>query len=247
MDLNIANIVNVYYSRTDHWHRDFFAPRNFDGIVFFTEGEIEYSFSDRKLTAQAGDLLFLPGNIPYSGKKKSECVAFFVIDFTCTTADEFAKAIGAKVVSAMNYHEKFSEIVDVWKKQRIDQILRIKSFLYALLCNGVSTGKSLTDDIIDYICDNIGSPSLSVKNLCERFYISESQLRRNILKQTGLKPNEYITQLRLNMAKNELSYTTDSIAQIAERCGFSSAYYFSNTFSRYNGMSPTQYRQSIII
>jgi AraC-like DNA-binding protein len=132
----------------------------------------------------------------------------------------------------------------------MDSQLRMKEIVYALLCNAVcpdTKEKSLTqtDSIIDYICENICDPSLSVKFLCEKFYISESQLRRNFLNQTGMKPNEYITNIRLNLAKNELAYTSKSIMTVSEFCGFSSPYYFSNCFSRHTGMSPSQFRKHI--
>ena len=63
-DLIISQIDSVYYHKTDRWNRDFFASRKYDGIVLFTEGEIEYRFADRTVTAKKGDLLFLPGDQP---------------------------------------------------------------------------------------------------------------------------------------------------------------------------------------
>ena len=61
--------------------------------------------------------------------------------------------------------------------------------------------------------------------ICGRFFISESQLRRNIKKATGLPPDEYIRRLRINRAKNELISTQWKICEISESCGFSSPYY----------------------
>ena len=250
MDLYIQDIVNAYYCKTDKWSRRFFAPRNHDGIVLFTEGAIEYSFFDKKVTAQKGDLLFLPGNVAYSGKKLCETVAFYVIDFNCAAADEFERLFPAVVLPAKDYtatEAGFAQATELWTKQRIDRNFRIKSFLYSILCHAVDTGTqekhvSATATILDYICENIHDASLSVKQLCSLFHISESQLRRNILKQTGLKPNEYILRTRLNLAKNELTYTTESIQSVSEHCGFSSPYYFSNCFSKFVGISPAQYR-----
>lgn len=249
MDIQIEKVVNIYYYETDQWRRDFFAPRIHDGIILFTAGQIEYTLPDKKLKAQRGDILFLPGNVPYSGKKLCETVGFYVIDFACKTADEFDKNIHAAVVPVADYNAaevKFQTALDAWIRQPIDRNFKIKSVMYWALCHAAGAEKkspSLTEAILDYIYEHISDPSLSVKQLCAQFYISESQLRRNILFQTGMKPNEYITNIRLNMAKNELICTAKSIGAIAESCGFSSAYYFSNCFSRIIGMSPTQYRK----
>ena len=251
-DIHIQSVVNVYHCRTDEWKRNFFAPRIYDGIALFTEGEIEYCFSDKRLLAKKGDFVVLPGNLPYSGKKLSKTVGFFVIDFTCSQPTELERAVQASVFKVKNDSgvlERLSEIVDAWIKQRQDRKLQAKSFLYSVLCDAVqaedreSRSRS-NENVLAYICENIGNPTLTVGQLCKRFYISESQLRRNILKQTGLRPSEYIMKLRINMAKSELAYTSKSIVSISEACGFSSPYYFSNCFSRHTGVSPMQYRKS---
>jgi len=251
-DITIRNIISVYYCQTDKWERNFFASRTKDGIVFFTEGEIEYWFENKKLVARKGDFIFLPGNIPYSGRKISESVAFFVIDFSCNSENEFSQIIQPTVFHTRNYDrtaEKLEGIIDVWNKQRIDMNFKIKSFIYSVLSDILKNehseqSLSLTDTMLDYICENISSTSLSVKALCQKFYISESQLRRNILKQTGMTPNEYIMNLRINIAKSELTYTSKSITDIATCCGFSSAYYFSNFFSKHTGTSPLKFRKN---
>lgn len=253
MDISINKIANAYYCKTKNWHRDFFAPRHYDGVVLFAEGEIEYYFSNKVLRAKKGDLLFLPGNIPYSGKLLSETVAFFVIDFSCAASNEFEQAIQTSVIPAANYNTaflRFSEAVEAWNKQCIDVHFKIKSFIYSVLSDALKVDTkdrcmSLTETVIDYICENISDPSLSVKKLCEKFYISESQLRRNILKQTGMRPNAYIMNLRINMAKNELAYTAKSVADISESCGFLSPYYFSSCFAKNVGLSPIKYRKSM--
>ena len=249
LDLNIKKIANVYYTKTDVWKRDFFDTRYYDGIVLFEEGEIEYTFPDKKLVAMKGDFLFLPGNIPYSGKKLTETVAFYVVDFECFSSNEFSNVIGASVHTMPKYDvfgEKFLRVVEMWKKQHIDVNLKIKAFVYSVLSDTVTHHESCNttsaSKILDYICENVNEPSLCVKKLCEKFFISESQLRRNIIKLTGIKPNEYILKQRINRAKNELTYTSKSIGEISISCGFSSQYYFSKCFTKHIGMTPSKYR-----
>ena len=249
LDLNIKKIANVYYTKTDGWNRDFFDTRFYDGIVLFDEGEIEYTFSDKKLDAKKGDFLFLPGNIPYSGKKLTETVAFYVIDFECFSSSEFSDVVGASVHRTYEHSilsEKFSRVVEMWKKQHLDVNFKMKAFIYSVLSDTVTHHESgnttSASKILDYICENADDPSLCVKSLCEKFFISESQLRRNIIKLTGLKPNEYILKQRINMAKSELTYTSKSVGEISAGCGFSSQYYFSKCFTKHTGMTPSKYR-----
>ena len=250
-DLGIKKIINAYYCKTNNWCRDFLATRLYDGIVMFTEGEIEYYFEGKTITAKKGDFLFLPGNQPYSGKKKTETTAFFVLDFECYSKSEFEEAVGANVFTSNKsdiFQLRFSEAVDAWKKQQIDVNFTLKAFIYSVLSDFLHyetapVTKNPTANILEYIYENIHIPTLSVALLCKEFYISESQLRRNIHRHTGLNPNEYILMLRLNKAKSELTYTDNSISVISANCGFSSPYYFSRCFTENNGITPSKYRK----
>lgn len=53
---------------------------------------------------------------------------------------------------------------------------------------------------------------------------------------------DYITSLRLEKAKHLLSFSTLPIAMIAEKCGFSYAYYFAKVFRDHVGQAPINYR-----
>ena len=250
-DICIKEIVNVYYRNKHAWSRNVFATRGFDAVVFFTHGEIEYNFSEKTIIAQKGDFLFLPGNLEYSGKMHSDEASYFVIDFLCLGSDEFKEHIAPAVSKAENYQvalSKFENAVKLWNKHTLDVNFKIKALLYSVLAEAQKQKErdfktTTIDDVIEYISDNIGDSTLCVSKLCKLFHMSDSQLRRNIIKKTALSPNEYISTLRMIKAKNELSYTNKSIQSIAFECGFSSPYYFSRCFSEYVGMSPSIYKK----
>lgn len=214
-------------------------------------GTIEYYFENSTVTARAGDLLFLAGNLPYAGMKKSRNVAFFVLNFECTAHTAFQKLGAPCTVSVREYetaYSLFSEAREIWNHRPIDCELRLKSFAYSLLCSlftqSESHRSSVTEDILTYIAENLHDSTISMAGLCHRFYISESQLRRNIHKATGLNPNEYLLLLRLTRAKNELLCTEKTIKQIAAECGFASPYYFTRRFTAQYGSSPTAWRKA---
>ena len=249
-NLTVTEIMNVYYIEQSGWKRDFFAPRELDGAVFFTEGEIEYKFRDKTLVAKKGDMLFLPGNLPYSGKIASDKVSFFVIDFKCLGKCDFERFGAPCTVSCKTMNSPLSEFrkaLGAWEKQTPETMMIIKAALYSMFAlfytKQINSQSAYpTEEILKYVAENISDQTLSVKNICEHFFISESQLRRNFRKITGVSPNEYITTIRINRAKSELSYTSKSISAIADECGFSNQYYFSRCFQKVTGMSPTKYR-----
>ena len=251
-DLTIKNIVRAYYAKHLAWQRNRFSPRGANAIVLFTEGKIEYHFEGKTLTAGKGDFLLLPANLPYSGKKLADKCAFFVLDFDCTPRDAFEKFPAPAVLPCGDFEgavRLFDEVIRVWNEHRSHVNFKIKALAYQLLCEVLkeSTVQKNTvpvDVIVSYIAENIGDSALSVSELCRKFFISESQLRRNIERVTRLTPSEYILTLRLNRAKNELSYTDRSVKEIAARCGFSSPYYFSRCFKEEMGVSPLAYRKN---
>ena len=253
---SITTINSVFYTETKEWDRDFFAPRSSEALVLFTKGAIEYHFADKDIVAREGQLLLLPGVLPYSGKQLSDEVAFYVIDFSCVDPYGF-ELFGAPCTLTLSNPSRLISIcedaLDAWLRQPTGVTLRLKSMLYSTLHTIVNdqhtvetsdNKRTSTAKILSYIAENIGNTELTVKHLCDKFYISESQLRRNITKETGFAPNEYIQILRINKAKSELSYTQKPIQQIAVKCGFSSPYYFSNCMTKHTGMSPSKYRKS---
>lgn len=61
---------------------------------------------------------------------------------------------------------------------------------------------------------------------------------------TGLSPKQYLTQVRIEKAK-ELLAGSLTVDQIAASVGFNDALYFSRQFKKATGMSPSDYRSAI--
>ena len=64
-----------------------------------------------------------------------------------------------------------------------------------------------------------------------------------ILKVEIIQVTEYITNLRIKNACNQLLTTNNSIREISEELGFVRTSYFSRVFKNHTGLSPLQYRQ----
>ena len=249
-DVNILSIENVYYRQENRWTRNNCKTRHYDALVLFTEGEIEYIFPRKTVVAKKGDMLFLPGNLPYSGKRHTELSSFYVIDFLCSDEKQF-ECFGAPCSFPVSNYQKvlqqFESALYLWNQASIGTMIGLKGCLYSLLrerffSKEEGVGQPSSNYILQHIESNLFNPTLSVAKICKDLYVSDSQLRRTIHKLTGVSPNEYITVLRLKKAKEMLSATDMSIKDISCACGFASPYYFSRVFSKSIGMSPSAYR-----
>lgn len=77
----------------------------------------------------------------------------------------------------------------------------------------------------------------------EALGVSSTHLSHVFSKETGMRIQDYITQVRIDKATNLLVYSDESIAHIAEFVNFPSQSYFGNVFKKYKKMTPKEYRE----
>ena len=95
---------------------------------------------------------------------------------------------------------------------------------------------------VQFIEDNIETP-LQVGEVASYCYISEKQLNRLFLRETGATVAVYIRMERIKKIEELLTDTTLSLSDISERFGFPSEHGFNLFFKKYNGMPPGEYRK----
>ena len=83
---------------------------------------------------------------------------------------------------------------------------------------------------------------LDLDALCQTFSLSRRTLQRGFSDYTGVSPQQYLARLRLLQSRYQLRFTSDSVNEIASRCGFGDVSYFSRAFRRQFGVSPNQCR-----
>ena len=73
--------------------------------------------------------------------------------------------------------------------------------------------------------------------------MSRSNFRRYFKTYYRLPPGEYLQSCRIGRARRELVESSQSITEIARRCGFADPLYFSRRFRLECGVSPGEYRR----
>lgn len=98
-------------------------------------------------------------------------------------------------------------------------------------------------EVEEYIVKNIGNPvMLSLDNLAAKFNYSPSQFSRRFVAVSGESVKAYVTKVKMQRAKEQLSIVNLSITDIAYQLGYTSPFYFTNVFTKHFGISPTAYR-----
>ena len=85
-------------------------------------------------------------------------------------------------------------------------------------------------------------PDLSVEVLCQQLHITPTYFSTIFKKETGQSYVSYLTQLRMDKAKEFIQFTDEKTYVIASKVGYEDPNYFSYVFKKQFGVSPSRYR-----
>jgi YesN/AraC family two-component response regulator len=100
-------------------------------------------------------------------------------------------------------------------------------------------------ELREYIGNHFMHP-ITLENLCEVIAVSPQHLCRIFKESVGMRPMEYVAQVRVEMAKSLLLYSGYPVQKIANMCGFQNVNYFCKIFKRSENMTPGEYRKSVV-
>lgn len=89
--------------------------------------------------------------------------------------------------------------------------------------------------------NNLDNAAFSVDDFCQEIAMSRSNLHLKMKAITGESTNEFIKKIRFNEACGLLKDGRYSINDISVMVGFSTSSYFTTSFKKHFGISPTQY------
>ncbi len=96
----------------------------------------------------------------------------------------------------------------------------------------------------DYIVDNISDP-ISIARLSQQSGLSPKKLQLGFQVLYSKSVNEYVRQLKLEIARDYLKNTDLSVSEIVYAIGIRSRSYFSKIFAESYGILPTDYRKQL--
>ena len=85
--------------------------------------------------------------------------------------------------------------------------------------------------------------SLSMKEMADLCHLSPSYFSRLFHREVGESFTDYVNRQKIQLAKTQLRSTTKSISQISAELGYVNTSHFINLFKRYEGITPSVYRQ----
>lgn len=102
--------------------------------------------------------------------------------------------------------------------------------------------KTITD-CKHYIYDS-RFEKLTLTDIAIKVNLSQSYLSTLFKKETGITVSDYIQQVKIEEAKNFLTYTSTSLSEISSLLNFSDQSYFTKVFKKITGLTPDQYKKN---
>lgn len=95
---------------------------------------------------------------------------------------------------------------------------------------------------MEYMKENYGE-KISIDMLLKIANMSKSNYIASFKTLSRYTPIEYLTEIRVEKAKEMLFNTQKTVSTIAQDCGFFDSSHFTSTFKKKTGQSPKQYRK----
>lgn len=249
----------IKYSETNqknHWYEiDLHAHNEFE-IYINLSGDVSFLVENSLYPLSRGDVIIArPGerhhcvyrsNKPHKlfwilfDSEKNKTLLDFLKDGFCenyiSPRDELRKEL-LELCGAL-HGKKLTEEGQIYAFLRIFAILKESS-------NKEESAKDvLSNDlkqVIDYIDKHIHEP-LTITQIANTFYLSQSTLERQFKQVLNSTPLEYIRKKKLILAAQRLR-NGESVLQAGLNLGYNDTSYFIQLFKKYYGCTPCEYKR----
>jgi two-component system response regulator YesN len=102
----------------------------------------------------------------------------------------------------------------------------------------------ILNQAITYIKENFTEKTLSLDEVAARACMSSCYFAVIFKQESGRTFNRFLTDLRINKAKDLILYTDLKSYEIGPKVGYDNPSYFSTVFKKATGMSPSEYRKT---
>jgi AraC family transcriptional regulator, arabinose operon regulatory protein len=105
----------------------------------------------------------------------------------------------------------------------------------------------LTSDRMKRYIEDHATKGLRVEDVASHVLLSVSRAAHVFKETFGLSIMQYALEIRLSNALDRIRYTSMSLEQVADNCGFKSYPYFHKAFKRKYGLSPKDFRPRTVL
>ena len=226
-------------------------------LFYLKKGSFVIQINNKKETVTAGDCYILPDYVHHH-RNVLEPIEFVYVKFrenpACPYTPDlpFGKAVfkdNDRFMSNITALEKLLPNDDFMSAAMREHLLMDILFQLCFESNPEQVSyenqacrDGLVGSAVSYINKHL-TEKILIEEVCRNTGTNASTLNFKFRREFNMSIGQYITDRRIKNACRLLISTSYSISEIALRCGFSDVYYFSNTFKKIQGISPSEYRK----
>ncbi|WP_155701074.1 helix-turn-helix domain-containing protein [Paenibacillus psychroresistens] len=233
-------------------------------LYYFQEGTGTIRIRNREYSPQPGQLFLLPADVEITlSTDKANTFRKFYCHFTLTVGEVhlfqmFQVPHFVDVIDRAWLNERFLKLISLSESHSLTSPLQIKSVLYDILTlfleraqlqgidedwriDAVTPAISRINTVLSYIDEHLAD-RMKIDELADQLHFHPKYFIQLFKSSIGVSPIVYITKKRMEKAQQLLMQGEISITDIASQVGMD-LYYFSHTFRKFMGLSPTEYRQ----
>lgn len=229
-------------------------------LLYLWRGQGKYLLDGRERLLPAGTVLLYPPGTPqiYSYQPEYHCRVSW-IHFSGTLAEPLLLRSGllrqpvAQVGELPEVNRLLLRMIRELQREEPqfeDQVTAY--FIELITCIGRRLARQQDEggyeraqrirQVMEYLNEHCDQ-ALSVDFCAQMCALSRHHFIHVFREYTGLSPYAYLTGVRLSEAEHLLSSTSLPVAEVARRCGYEDALYFSRLFRKKNGMPPSAFRR----
>lgn len=253
-----------YYPRANfHYRERSKKEANEYILIYCVEGEGWFTLDDRKHTVYRNQFFILPEHKAHAyGSNTKNPWTIYWMHFNGEKAGFFSKGFDRPLDISPNSNSRIGERLTLFeeiytsisrgydKNYLLYATTSLFHFLGSMKFVGVYREsnpntyeqKDIIDQSIHFMRENMGR-KLSLAEIANSIGLSESYFANLFQKKTGYSPLRYLSHLRFQQACHYLDFTNMKVNQISPLIGFDDPFYFSRAFTKFMGMSPSEYRE----
>ncbi len=173
-----------------------------------------------------------------------DSVKLFCTDLYLQIKEKISMVFGSQGIP---FPSNSTIIENIDKKYYLYEIILFFSEQFEMIMNatGNPSSNSILDDVIYYIDHNYQN-NIKLETIAPLFGYNSAYLGKIFTKAVNESFNSYVDHIRIKNSKKLLRDGDLKVYEIAERIGYSNVDYFHKKFKKYVGMSPAEYRRSLL-
>ena len=241
--------------------KEAFATYNAGGrsdyyLIYIESGGMEVDLPKGRVSVKEGDVILFPPQYPYRyGCTGNVALSYLWVHFTGSYAGRmleecgfdslpFVKSVGGHHGACAGFRRMFEIFESSTRLQRQELACALERLLLDLsLAMDGARGERGLERSLNYIHTSYHT-DLRIPRLAQMEHLSNSRYVAVFKERTGLSPNQYVTDLRISIACDQLRNSEQSVKEIALSVGYADPHFFSRLFKKKTGVSPQKYRDT---